>query len=745
MKGLSLVTTNNAGIYKICVRNHTYIGQSTCLKSRLKSHEYELKRGSHGNQYMQNLFNKYGSVSFEVRILCELDSSKYSKVLLKKILTVLEQTYINIFHSDLNLQPAYITGFNSIREERVLKASFYHPVKGIVNTPNLNEFCNLHGLDKAQLRNVLKGEVVQYKGFFATQSAYDSYVLNLSKHSISNYEIPISSPEAANWIVETLFGLSNFYPHLNTPWCYEELLSDLFLLYIKEYFLDLLTACQSLTIDIDIDSYYYEYKTKPFLEGNLLCLYSNDTINPLKMANPTLFTNGYYGSTNNTYLGALTPGLRANNESLHNNVYVNAIEVQLDNPIVRILKDISLPVGTPQFYSPERGAEDLSLRQFLSRYESDLVPGFYVIYLSGLIESPQDILSSAYFTNTPSSLQGIVINNLLTTTNQIENAVLTSDLLELIRKVSDGKTYNNWLNLKVKLAIYYPARKELSKDVWIERMCLDGFAGYKILARHNPSNYWTRIPLTPFMESLEGLSILKNNKVTIGNSVLTCLTNSYYPLANTVIANNILGKVSKLTWMMSKGLGCKQIQQITGLYTPYLVPQLKKHLKQIRKPSIKSLCNSNLYHSEYLEFVSLIVEDSDIELLDRLTLEHLTEFWSYYNLKFDFPLLHSKDSIIHYAIALVSQDSNYMFINNQGEEVFRITRTTSQDETVNTLKSSFKQVLSYISNPKLKSSIPISISTEDRYRHCNTHLYKTYDEFYKATKAYKQRLVYNRE
>lgn len=62
------------GIYKItCVVNgKCYIGQSVDIKRRWRTHKYKLKQRTHFNQYLQNLYNKYGgkNLTFEIIELC---------------------------------------------------------------------------------------------------------------------------------------------------------------------------------------------------------------------------------------------------------------------------------------------------------------------------------------------------------------------------------------------------------------------------------------------------------------------------------------------------------------------------------------------------------------------------------------------------------------------------------------------------------------------------------------------------
>tara|TARA_R110000850_G_scaffold274115_1_gene411265 strand:- start:14 stop:838 length:825 start_codon:yes stop_codon:yes gene_type:complete len=61
----------DSGIYKIenTVNKKVYIGLSTCLSSRFKTHLSSLKRNKHPNNHLQNSWNKYGKDAFKISVL----------------------------------------------------------------------------------------------------------------------------------------------------------------------------------------------------------------------------------------------------------------------------------------------------------------------------------------------------------------------------------------------------------------------------------------------------------------------------------------------------------------------------------------------------------------------------------------------------------------------------------------------------------------------------------------------------
>lgn len=66
-----------SGIYKIVnvVDGKMYIGRSKNVYKRVRSHKCDLRKNRHGNQHLQNAWNKYGEENFmwEIVELCSLD------------------------------------------------------------------------------------------------------------------------------------------------------------------------------------------------------------------------------------------------------------------------------------------------------------------------------------------------------------------------------------------------------------------------------------------------------------------------------------------------------------------------------------------------------------------------------------------------------------------------------------------------------------------------------------------------
>jgi len=90
------------GIYSIRVDEYIYIGQASNMYRRWSEHISRLRRNKHGNNFLQNVYNKYGESALSFAIIDET---------LERDLTPSEQWYLDtlkMFHPNdkiMNLAP----------------------------------------------------------------------------------------------------------------------------------------------------------------------------------------------------------------------------------------------------------------------------------------------------------------------------------------------------------------------------------------------------------------------------------------------------------------------------------------------------------------------------------------------------------------------------------------------------------------------------------------------------------------
>ena len=63
----------NSGLYQISIGDYFYFGQSQDLKTRKSQHLHHLKKGTHRNPLMQNVYSKYQEFDFKEVLHCPVE------------------------------------------------------------------------------------------------------------------------------------------------------------------------------------------------------------------------------------------------------------------------------------------------------------------------------------------------------------------------------------------------------------------------------------------------------------------------------------------------------------------------------------------------------------------------------------------------------------------------------------------------------------------------------------------------
>jgi hypothetical protein len=113
----------NKGIYRLDIGPYSYIGSALFLDKRINKHYNLLKKGIHGNEHMQNVFNKYKIFSYRVLEYLEEDEDQFE----------VEQLYLDClnFNDKFTLNKSFVArGMNS---EMAKAISLKHRQKMILN------------------------------------------------------------------------------------------------------------------------------------------------------------------------------------------------------------------------------------------------------------------------------------------------------------------------------------------------------------------------------------------------------------------------------------------------------------------------------------------------------------------------------------------------------------------------------------------------------------------------------------
>jgi hypothetical protein len=380
----------------------------------------------------------------------------------------------------------------------------------------------------------------------------------------------------------------------------------------------------------------------------------------------------------------------------------NVVDIDLSSCYGSALESFDYLFGVPTVVGFDENEKPATLEQILKTYEEELVPGLWTVYLSGCLSFEQDLLlskyglsikqiasqikSNSYSDGEDNPVEGHEIDiahiqgDIVLTTKQVERAVLTQASLDVIRKVATNSEWKEIKNLKVDALVFYPKSKELSLDDWVAhdigKVARDPDTKMLIDKR---SRHWCRIGLREFIGPLKKarkeyksamkqyklagdkdktaqLDCLQNKIKLFINTVYGCLASPYFPVGNTVIANNITDKARVGAWMMSKSL--QTVQSITdgGMFSADQVSYLRPEKDRNRKPGLHVLADRQRMRKhrcietkplfpelktsvkEWLVNGTNYYDPERARELDQTCLNHINNFWRHYDLALPFEI-----------------------------------------------------------------------------------------------------------
>lgn len=117
------------GIYYIVIHNHSYIGSSINIGSRLHTHIWSMKTGNHRNRMMQNCYNKYSLLDFTFEIL------EYCSAEMR---IQRESFYIKMLSPDINVVEPVTLNRDSIEyreKQRQIRLEYYQTHESSAKIP----------------------------------------------------------------------------------------------------------------------------------------------------------------------------------------------------------------------------------------------------------------------------------------------------------------------------------------------------------------------------------------------------------------------------------------------------------------------------------------------------------------------------------------------------------------------------------------------------------------------------------
>jgi hypothetical protein len=152
----------SSGVYQIlCVPNGKfYIGSAVDLWARWHHHRRLLRRGTHGNRYLQQAWSKFGEERFEFSVLEYVEASE----LLRCEQAWLDRTQCTNPNIGFNIYD--VAGSPGAMHAQVWEG-FIDPDGNEVTITNLQALCRQHGLDHSAMIRLARGnsKLKSHKGW----------------------------------------------------------------------------------------------------------------------------------------------------------------------------------------------------------------------------------------------------------------------------------------------------------------------------------------------------------------------------------------------------------------------------------------------------------------------------------------------------------------------------------------------------------------------------------------------------
>ncbi|MBD2515208.1 hypothetical protein H6G93_09340 [Nostoc sp. FACHB-973] len=431
-------------------------------------------------------------------------------------------------------------------------------------------------------------------------------------------------------------------------------------------------------------------------------------------------------------LNAIVQGGRCVNERPTEYTVHFGADIDLESCYGSALRQFIYPIGLPTVWGLRPNQKRISLKQWLSKHESDLEDNLWTVTLCGNLNFSQDLIFSK-LTTTESINRAVfgagwdkkdftnpdrdddishIPGHFGLIRKQIQNGILTSDVLKVIRSVASNSELNQFMNLEVAAALAYLKSDRVdSIDAWIDRVISDkgtfenveGKSGH---SRDTRTRSWVGLPLEGFIGRLvtergrlkkiakqEGISteekILASAKQEalklFVNTTYGVLASPYFPVGNTVVANNITARARVGAWMLNKALHTRQSITDGGFYSVLEVPILKPNAKlpglDLLSDNTRWLDSKNytrvlkpLGGRDWKPIYAGITEKSHMTHLaaelDSLAMEQINSFWGRYGLELPFEISHKADHTFHKASYV--NKAHYHFLPLVGEGIFKI-------------------------------------------------------------------------
>jgi hypothetical protein len=370
---------------------------------------------------------------------------------------------------------------------------------------------------------------------------------------------------------------------------------------------------------------------------------------------------------------SFVPGGRCVAERFREIVHYNLVDIDIASAYGAGLARFGYPIGTPYYYLVSVNKRGMSLRDFLSKFKKELVPGFWTISITHKnLGFCQDLIYSKCMTNMAENTEIGEPSDHVLLKREILNGVLTANLLDIINRVATNAEKKSFFNAEVTSAIIYLKSKKIeTPEDWCHKV-LDK----NVDAENN--TYWFCFSLDEFVrpllnkraeikksmkiESKPELKLQLFGKQTALKLLCNCLygtiSSKYFRIGNLCVGNQVTASCRASSWVLGKALN--PISTVTDgfFYQPLNVNKLNTEAKSFRRPGLHyfsspyrlakhdhikrvKLLNANWTDKKALNYIGNFSNDK----LVQITMNHLLNFWEPYKLKILFEIEYKMESI----------------------------------------------------------------------------------------------------
>lgn len=370
---------------------------------------------------------------------------------------------------------------------------------------------------------------------------------------------------------------------------------------------------------------------------------------------------------------SLVSGGRVINERPKECFIDKAVDIDIVSAYGSVLEKIIYPIGRPRIiaYTPNQ-SKHITLKDFFTKYESKLTNGLYKICVSGTLDFEQDLLFSRYIKeNTfekkfqkfdpddPSTFRHS--DNLVLLRNELKQATITAPLWHIIKKVATSQELKGFYQLEISSAIFYLDSDRINcledlGDNFLQDKKEIIFSSESTGLEDLRTFSWYGLQLAPIIKPiLEKRKKLKENKENYAlqnalklfvNTMYGVICSVFFTINNVIVGDFITSSIRANSWLMAKSFNLHITVCDGGPFSLENVTFLKD---THRKPGFNELSYYYRYkNNRYLKFGSLgnldwnLIIDNfpnnsyDEAYFGNLANNHLTTFWSHYNISIDF-------------------------------------------------------------------------------------------------------------